>query len=126
MIIEKNKENTIPKIVFEEMEGTILIEGRAISLEIEKYFDDFLPYLEDCLNKNPINLKVDIKLEFFSTKASLKLANMFNIIKKCKINNKIDVEINWYYELDDVELLECGEDYEEITGLKFNFIEKPE
>jgi hypothetical protein len=37
--------------------------------------------------------------------------------------NKNDVKINWYYEEDDEDMLEAGEDYESIIRVPFNMIE---
>ena len=37
-------------------------------------------------------------------------------------NNGADVIVNWFYEEDDEDMRETGEDYEEILGLNFNYI----
>ena len=34
-----------------------------------------------------------------------------------------NVVINWYYEEDDEDMLEAGEDYEDIIKLPFNMVE---
>ncbi len=36
---------------------------------------------------------------------------------------KHDVQINWYYEEDDQDMLEAGEDYESIIRVPFKMIE---
>jgi hypothetical protein len=37
--------------------------------------------------------------------------------------NKADVVINWYYEEDDEDMLEAGEDYESIIKVPFKMIQ---
>ena len=36
--------------------------------------------------------------------------------------NKGDVTVNWYYEEDDEDMLEAGEDYDFIINIPFNFV----
>jgi hypothetical protein len=37
--------------------------------------------------------------------------------------NKYEVQISWYYEEDDEDMLEAGEDYESIIRVPFKMIE---
>ena len=48
-----------------------------------------------------------------------------NVFKKLEAihKNKYDVQINWYYEEDDEDMLEAGEDYESIIRVPFKMIE---
>lgn len=124
MILPGNEQNTLPKIVYEEMQGTLKIEGRSIDIEAERYYEDLLPYLDKCLNDKPIGFVADIDYEYFNTKTAKVLVNFFNIIKKHESRGN-EVKINWYYEEEDENLFEAGKDYESMTNLKFNFIEKP-
>lgn len=125
MILEGNSVNTLPKIVYEEMNGTISISGRSISTDANKYFLIFLNYLDDCLQKKPMNLKIDIDLEYFNTITARELINFFNIVKKVK-KEDFEITINWYADYDDEDMFDAGEDFQSLTKLKFNVIEKPE
>jgi hypothetical protein len=125
MILPGNERNTLPKIIFEEMKGTIIIRGRSISSEVPYYFKEFLTYLEDCLLKNPMNLEIDIDLEYFSTETARELMRFFKIVKIVKEKN-FEININWFIEGGDEDLRQAGEDYQDITKLNFNIIEKTE
>lgn len=125
MILPGNEAKTLPVIIYEEMQGKIVIRGRSISAEVDNYFGDFLPYLDENITKNPIDLNVDIDLEYFNTKTAKLLMKMLNTFKKV-INNGNELTITWYYEEGDEDMKEAGQDYEQMTGVKFNFIEKPE
>ena len=37
-------------------------------------------------------------------------------------DSKTELEINWYYEEDDTEMLEVGNDYERMLDINFNLI----
>ncbi len=125
MILIGNQSKTLPKIIFEETEGTLKLSGRSISPEIESYFGEFLSYLNEYLTKNPMDLKIDVDFEYFNTKTSKLLLMMFDTIKKVE-EFGFRVIVDWYYEWDDDDMAEAGGDYESLTGMKFNFIEKPE
>ena len=125
MILNGNEVNTLPKIVYEEMDGTISISGRSISTDANKYFLNFLKYLDDCLQKKPMNLKIDVDLEYFNTITARELINFFNIVKKVK-KEDFEITINWYADYDDEDMLDAGEDFQAVTKLKFNIIKNSE
>jgi len=63
-----------------------------------------------------------VKLEYFNTSSSKCILDVF---KKLEMIHKAknDVEIKWYYEEDDEDMLEAGEDYESIIRVPFEMIE---
>lgn len=124
MILERNESGTLPKIAFEEMSGLISIEGRAVSSEITDHFNHFLPYLKECLTKYPLNINAHIDLEYFNTRATLLLTEFFKYLKEYENNSDKDINVYWHYEYGDDDILEAGEDFEEISKLTFNYIEK--
>jgi hypothetical protein len=62
---------------------------------------------------------VHVQLEYFSTASSKCLLDLFKRLEG--INSK--VTILWYYEQDDDDMLEAGEDYEAIISVPFKMIE---
>jgi len=125
MILSGNETNTLPKINYDEMAGTVKIEGRSISSDAEIYFNEFLPYFEDCIKRNPMDLILNLDLEYFNTKTSKILMSFFNIAKTVE-NKGFTVKVNWYYEEGDEDMQDAGDDYESLTKLDFNIIQKPE
>ncbi len=66
-------------------------------------------------------------MEYFNTSSSKCILDVFkkleNVFKK---NNEEGVTINWYYEEDDEDMLEAGEDYQSILKIPFKMIELEE
>jgi hypothetical protein len=125
MILPGNSANTLPKVIYEEMKGTISMKGRSISPEVKRYFDDFIPYFEEQIKSKPMNLKIDLDFEYFNTVTSRILLNFFKIAKTVE-EEKFKVNIDWYVEEGDDDMADAAYDYQEMTGLKINIIEKPE
>ena len=125
MILPGNPSNTLPKVVYEEFEGTLKIFGRSTSPEVEEYFEEFVPYLKDNLLKRPTDMAVAFDFEFFNTKTSRILMKIMYILKKHVYDEGHSLKISWTYEEEDEDLLDAGKDYESILGIPFEFIEKP-
>lgn len=111
-----------PSIKFLSEEGVIEIKGRSIpenSIEFYKPLVDWLEaYAKDPLKKTLVN----IQLEYFNTSSSKCILDVFKKLEAIH-KSKHDVVINWYYEEDDEDMLEAGEDYESIIRVPFKMIE---
>ncbi|MFZ0280708.1 MAG: SiaC family regulatory phosphoprotein [Bacteroidales bacterium] len=111
-----------PTIKFDATEGVFEIKGRSIpenSVEFYKPLVDWLDsYKESPLGKTVVN----IKLEYFNTSSSKCILDVFKKLEAIH-KAKNDVEVNWYYEEDDEDMLEAGEDYESIIRVPFKMIE---
>ena len=68
---------------------------------------------------------VNIQLEYFNTSSSKCILDVF---KRLELIHKKgnQVEINWYYEEDDEDMFEAGEDYQSIINIPFKMIEMEE
>jgi hypothetical protein len=67
--------------------------------------------------------EVNIKLEYFNTSSSKCILDVF---KKLETVKGTDMTINWFYEEDDEDMLEAGEDYQAIISIPFKMIEVAE
>ena len=119
MIIEGTPKT--PSIKFNQEEGIIEIKGRSIpenSIEFYKPVVEWLEkYAKDPLKKTLVN----IQLEYFNTSSSKCLLDIFKKLEAIH-KSKNEVIINWYYEEDDEDMLEAGEDYESIIRVPFKMI----
>ena len=74
------------------------------------------------LSTNPKKLtRVNIHLEYFNTSSSKCILDIFKKLESIK-NAGNEVNINWYYEEDDEDMLEAGEDYQAIINVPFKMI----
>jgi hypothetical protein len=103
-----------PEVLLKE--GNIKIKGRSI---LENSVDFYKPVLKWLDNYNTTDLIVDIHLEYFNTSSS---KCFIDILKKIEDLNCKSI-INWYYDEDDEDILEAGEDYQAFFKLPFKFIE---
>lgn len=88
-------------------------------MEFYKPLNEWLDqYMQVPLDKTVVN----IRLEYFNTSSSKCILDVFKRLESIH-RSKHDVEINWFYEEDDEDMLEAGEDYDSIIKVPFKMIE---
>jgi hypothetical protein len=108
-----------PEVVFDPISGTLLLKGRSIpenSIEFYKPLYDWI----DQYAVNPVSHTViEIKLEYFNTSSSKCILDLFKKLEK--LSGTV-VSVNWYFEEEDEDMEEAGEDYQAIIRLPFKII----
>ena len=90
-----------------------------------EFYKGLIESLEGYNNAPQSNTKVDIQLEYFNTSSSKCILDVFKKLEAINAGNS-EVVINWYYEEDDEDMLEAGEDYQAIINIPFKMIEVEE
>lgn len=114
-----------PTVDFNASKGLLELKGRSIpenSIEFFKPLNDWV----EAYGKSPqAQTEVNMKLEYFNTSSSKCILDFFKKLEV--INGKgTTVNINWYFEEDDEDMEEAGEDYGAILNLTFKMIEVEE
>ena len=111
-----------PSIKFMSRGRIMEIKGRSIPENSIEFYKPLVDWLEDYA-KDPLKkTQVNIHLEYFNTSSSKCILDVFKKLEAIH-KAKHDVVINWYYEEDDEDMLEAGEDYESIIRVPFKMIE---
>ena len=114
-----------PTIKFDASEGVFEITGRSIPENSVEFYKPLVDWL-DMYKETPLEKTVvKIKLEYFNTSSSKCILDVFKKLEAIHKSNN-EVEVNWYYEEDDEDMLEAGEDYESIIRVPFKMIETTE
>ena len=111
-----------PTVNFDAGTGIVEIKGRSIPENSIEFYRPLVEWLDSYSNE-PQNLTtVNIQLEYFNTSSSKCILDVFKKLEAIK-KSRNEVIINWYYEEDDEDMLEAGEDYESIIRIPFKMIE---
>jgi hypothetical protein len=110
--------NKTPEISFDASNRVLSISGRSIPENSIEFYKPMLAWMEQYAATKPENTILQIKLEYFNTSSSKCLLDIFKKLET--IGGKCQVE--WYYEQDDEDMLEAGEDYEAIVHVPFKMI----
>ena len=110
-----------PEIVLDPS-GKIQIKGRSISGEVKALPAEVEIWLDSYL-QNPGDLTlIEIYLDYIG---GFNSGYYMEIVRKIKavLQQNRKLAVNWYYEEDDEDMLEAGEDYESIIRVPFKMIE---
>jgi hypothetical protein len=105
--------NKTPKITFKPRSGLLEISGKSIPENSAQFFDPVIDWINEYVDKPANTTTMIIKLEYFNTSSSKYLVEIF---RKLEILFKSDknVLIKWFYEEEDEDMLESGQDFKEI------------
>jgi hypothetical protein len=107
---------SLPAVEFNNS-GTIKITGRALPENAIEFFNPLIKWVRDFSCEE---LNVEINLEYFNTAVSKQLHDLLKAIEKNPNYHKINLK--WFYEDGDDEILESGEIYEELLPrIKFTY-----
>jgi hypothetical protein len=111
-----------PNVTFEPEKGLLEIKGRSIPENSIEFYKPLVDWLEEYAQQPGPKTQVNVHLEYFNTSSSKCILDVFKKLETIH-KNKYEVQINWYYEEDDEDMLEAGEDYESIIRVPFKMIE---
>ena len=111
-----------PTVNFDSAHGIFEIKGRSIPENSVEFYKPLVDWLESYKETPLPKTVVNIRLEYFNTSSSKCILDVFKKLETIH-KAKNEVEVNWYYEEDDEDMLEAGEDYESIIRVPFKMIE---
>lgn len=109
-----------PSVVFNFEEQKLIISGICTPENPKLFFTPIIEAFEE-YQRQYKTLTIDIYLDYFNTGSSKCLLNLFQKASSDP-DLKINTIVNWIISDDDSELKEAGEVFEEITGLRFNYL----
>ena len=111
-----------PTINFDIDKGFLEIKGRSIPENSIEFYKPLVDWLEKYATKPKSTTNVNIQLEYFNTSSSKCILDVFKKLESIHKSGN-EIVINWYYEQDDEDMLEAGEDYQAIINVPFKMIE---
>ncbi len=115
-----------PTVMLNADSGKFELSGRSIPENAVDFYKPIFEWLDNYTENPQGNTTVDIRLEYFNTSSSKCLLDVFKKVEKLEKNKEGSVSVNWFYETDDEDMLEAGEDYDIIIAVPFNMVEVEE
>jgi len=119
MTIEPTK--VTPFVQLDAREGILAFKGRSSPSASLEFYYPIMSGIDRAFTQGVSSITANFAFEYFNTSSSKCL---FDILKRlAQFQQKgMDVKVNWYYEEEDDDMRETGEDYEDVLGLEFNYI----
>ncbi len=106
--------DSLPSVQF-SIDGTLKISGRALPENAYNFFNPLITWVKEF---SCDELNIEINFEYFNTAVSKQLHDFLKAVEANPGYKTINLK--WFYEDGDDEILESGEIYEELLP-RFNF-----
>ena len=107
-----------PQVEFNTAPLSMSISGRSIPENSIAFYTPLMEWLDDHLTDGKESVDISIRLEYFNTSSSKCIMDLLKRVEKSAVN----ATVSWYYEEEDEDMLEAGEDYDAIIDLPFRLV----
>ncbi len=110
-----------PEVVLDAETNTIFFKGECRPENVSTFFDPIIQWFSDLKSSNTTKpLAVVFYLDYFNSSSAKYIMDIIFLIKEINDNGG-NVDIIWKYDRDDEDVYEAGVEFEEISGVKFNY-----
>lgn len=111
---------TTPDIIFNFSNEELLITGVCAPENPLLYFKDLDATLLEYKTRHH-RLSIRFRFDYFNTGTSKYVLGLLKSLKAMP-EDQFHTEVFWYYDEDDLEMLENGEIFEELSKIKFTYL----
>ncbi|MCC5946668.1 MAG: DUF1987 domain-containing protein [Bernardetiaceae bacterium] len=115
-------ENYIPTVNFNADTGVLEISGESYHEYTIEFYQPIFEWLKNYLSEPNRKLVFNFRMTYFNTSSSRRFLEIFDMLEAYSKEKGGDVTINWYYQEEDIDMMESGEEYAEDVDLAFNLI----
>lgn len=113
--------NKTPRIELDHEAGLLKIEGRSIPENSFEFYKPVMSWLDEYSKSPNASTLCTFKFEYFNTSSSKCILDIFRKLEQIHQSGSA-VVISWYYDEDDEDMQETGEDYKNIIKVPFKII----
>lgn len=119
--IEKTRQT--PYVDFDPASGHFKIGGRSIPENTFAFYEPIIAWLEEYVKQPADTTRFEVHLEYFNTSSSKFILELFRKLREINQQPAKKLEVVWFYDKDDEEMMETGEDYRDLTEIPFEIRE---
>jgi hypothetical protein len=117
-VIKIKGSDDTPNVILDAENNIIEFSGRSLPEDVVTFYAPVIQWIEEYAKTPNAKTSVIFRLEYFNT-ASSKI--LLDILLKFEdiMNEGHEIIIHWYYQEDDEDMQEAGEEYSEIVDIPF-------
>jgi hypothetical protein len=113
---------TTPEVRFSVATGNLEIKGVSIPEDTEEFYKPLTEWIEEYIRtQKPERVIMAFKLIYVNTSTSAVLGKIIKLLEPPE-NKKLSIKIQWYYEAEDEDMKDLGEDFHSFTKLPFELV----
>ncbi len=110
-----------PEVLFDPTNEVFEIKGKSVPEDAEEFYHEVLQWVEDYVSNPSEKTVFKIDLEYFNISSSKRILFLFYKLNELKEKGK-HIKIVWYYNEDDEDMFEVGQDYAFMVKIPFEFV----
>lgn len=107
-----------PNVILDAENNIIEFSGRSLPEDVVTFYAPAIQWIEEYAKSPNPKTNVIFRLEYFNTASSKALLDILLKFEDI-LNEGNEVVVQWYYQEDDEDMLEAGEEYSEIVDIPF-------
>ena len=107
-----------PSISFEST-GMLEMKGKSIPENSLEFYRPVFEWLDNYTQSPAPKTELKISLEYFNTSSSKCLLDILRRLETINLSGKSEVKVSWFYDADDEDMMEAGEDYQALVKVPF-------
>lgn len=111
-----------PNVNFDVSSGILEISGRSIPENSYQFYEPLLSWLDKYAAQPQGTTELTFKLDYFNTSSSMYILGILKKLEKLYLAGH-KAEVKWYYDIDDEDMLQTGEDLKQIVKLPIEMVE---
>jgi hypothetical protein len=128
-IVLEGTDNT-PELKLDHEDHSMLFRGDSRPEDVRTFYLPILDWLENYEKQlfflidqgGEIKVRCNFEFEYFNSSSAKYLMDIITKLGDIAKINKVTLELNWHYDAMDEDMLESGEEFEDMLGVKFNFV----
>jgi len=105
-------------------------EGDSRPEDVQKFFQPIMDWLNEyetyVKSLGEVTLNTHFKLEYFNSSSAKYIMDIILKLGKIAEASNVSLNINWHYDEMDEDMLDAGEEFEDMLDVEFNFIVIPD
>jgi hypothetical protein len=111
-----------PNVVLDAENKQFEIVGRSLPEDVVAFYKPILDWLDKYMSHPADITNFVFRLEYFNTASSKMILDVLQKLEQLN-NQGHPTIITWFYESEDEDMLEAGEEYQELVEVPFDIVE---
>lgn len=107
-----------PNVILDAESNIIEFSGRSLPEDVVTFYAPVIQWIEEYAKSPNPKTEVIFRLEYFNTASSKVLLDILLKFEDI-LNDGNEVVVQWYFQEDDEDMEEAGEEYSEIVDIPF-------
>lgn len=110
-----------PRIILDKDANIFEISGKSLPENVNSFYGPVIGWFEEYFKMPNAETVVTMRMDYINTASSKILLSLFLMFEKASLEGK-NIKVNWFYQEDDEDMYDVGEEYAEIVNVPFEII----